>query len=77
MQLRCRYLIDLLLVFAASANAMQKRELRQFMPPASLNASIGRLIDIGAIEQVDSLAAIDHSTHHGRIERVAGAGRRN
>ena len=49
-QLRSRYLIDLLCLLATSGRSIRERELRQFMPPASLGASIGTLLEKGLIE---------------------------
>jgi hypothetical protein len=48
--LHSRYLIDLLDLLDSSGRRLQERELRQFMPPASLEASIGALIGLGFIE---------------------------
>jgi hypothetical protein len=48
--LRSRYLVDLLEVFQTCGNGIFEHELRQFMPPASLMASIGTLLELGLIE---------------------------
>ena len=48
--LRSRYLVDLLEVFQTCGNGIFEHELRQFMPPASLVASIGTLLELGLIE---------------------------
>ena len=50
-QLRCRYLVDLLRLMASSGRSVREHELRQFMPPASLVASIGKLVEMGLIER--------------------------
>jgi hypothetical protein len=49
-RLRCRYLADLLSLLATSGRSMKEHELRQFMPPASLVASIRTLLKLGLIE---------------------------
>jgi hypothetical protein len=48
--LHSRYLVDLLEVFQTCGNGIFEHELRQFMPPASLIASIGTLLELGLIE---------------------------
>lgn len=48
--LRSRYLVDLLEVLQTCGNGIFEHELRQFMPPASLMASIGTLLELGLIE---------------------------
>jgi hypothetical protein len=50
-RLRSRYLLDLLRLLATSGRSVRERELRQFMPPASLVASIGTLMEMGLIER--------------------------
>jgi len=45
-----RYLYD---VFEMCANGIGELELRQFMPPASLQASVSSLLELGFIEIVD------------------------
>ena len=47
-----RYLYD---VFAICANGISELELRQFMPPASLQASVSSLLELGLIECVRDL----------------------
>jgi hypothetical protein len=48
--LNSRYLVDLLEVFQTCGNGIFEHELRQFMPPASLIAAIGALLELGLIE---------------------------
>jgi hypothetical protein len=48
--LRSRYLVDLLEVFQTCGNGIFEHELRQFMPPASLENSIATLLSLGLIE---------------------------
>lgn len=52
--LRSRYLIDLLQVLETCGRGVPECELRQFMPPASLGASIAALLALGLIEYDDS-----------------------
>jgi hypothetical protein len=47
---RSQYLYDLLLLCLRGAWEL---ELRQFMPPASLGASVASLLELGLIERVD------------------------
>ena len=46
-----RYLYD---VFEMCRRGMSERELRQFMPPASLRESVNSLLELGLIECTDS-----------------------
>lgn len=48
--LRSAYLADLLELMETGGRSMLECELRQFMPPASLQASIGALLQLGLIE---------------------------
>ena len=48
--LRSRYLVDLLGLLQTSGRSVRRRELCQFMPPASLEMAICTLIDLGLIE---------------------------
>jgi len=63
--LRSRYLVDLLEVFQTCGNGIFEHELRQFMPPASLMASIGTLLELGLIE-CDEPPAIQTKRFPGR-----------
>jgi hypothetical protein len=54
LQLQCRYLEDLLTLVESCGRGIPERELRQFMPPASLEKSIFTLIELGLIERDDS-----------------------
>jgi hypothetical protein len=49
-QLHSRHLIDLLDLLDSSGRRLQERELRQFMPPASLDEAILALLGLGLIE---------------------------
>jgi hypothetical protein len=49
--LRSRYLMDLLDLLETRAGGVQERELRQFMPPASLEESILALLALELIER--------------------------
>ena len=48
--LRSRYLADLLDVLTMSGGGIAAKQLRQFMPPASLGESIHALLEQGLIE---------------------------
>jgi len=48
---RCAYLHD---VLRMCERGMWERDLRQFMPPASLRASVDSLLALGLIETTDS-----------------------
>jgi hypothetical protein len=48
--LRSRYLIDQLDLLSMSGGGIAEPQLRQFMPPASLDAAISILLDLGMIE---------------------------
>jgi hypothetical protein len=50
MPLGSRYLHDLLDLLESRGGGIPDRELRQFMPPASLEASIITLLELGLIE---------------------------
>jgi hypothetical protein len=50
-QLRSRYLTDLLALLENCGAGVPECELRQFMPPASLVASIAALLELGLIER--------------------------
>ena len=59
-QLRCAYRLD---VLAICERGIWEHELRQFMPPASLQAALNSLLELGLIEQVDSPSkALRHGT---------------
>jgi len=49
-QLHSRYLTDLLDLIDTAGGGIAASELRQFMPPASLQASLGALLQLGLIE---------------------------
>jgi len=49
--LRSRYLVDLLDLLETSGRSLQERELRQFMPPASLEEAILALLALELIER--------------------------
>jgi hypothetical protein len=73
--LRSRYLVDLLEVFQTCGNGIFEHELRQFMPPASLVASIGTLLELGLIE-CDEPPAVQTKRFPGRrVPLLAAAGR--
>jgi hypothetical protein len=45
-------------VFTMCAEGISELELRQFMPPASLQASVASLLELGLIECVERHAAV-------------------
>jgi hypothetical protein len=51
LQLRSRYLSDLLDLIDTAGGGIAEAQLRQFMPPASLGESIGALLELGLIER--------------------------
>jgi len=50
-RLHSRYLIDLLDLLETSGRGLHERQLRQFMPPASLDESIAALLALQLIER--------------------------
>lgn len=50
-QLRSRYLVDLLDLIDTCGGGIAERQLKQFMPPASLEASITTLLELGLIKR--------------------------
>ena len=50
-QLRCVYRLDVLEI---CERGIWEHELRQFIPPASLQAALSSLLELGLIEQVES-----------------------
>ena len=49
-QLKSRHLIDLLDLLSMAGGGIAERDLRQFMPPASLGESIHTLLELRLIE---------------------------
>jgi hypothetical protein len=62
-------LIDLLDLLRTNGRSMRLTELRQFMPPASLESSMAALLELGLIECVPAVHGTRmhmplHGAHH-------------
>jgi hypothetical protein len=68
-EFRSRHLIDLLDLLRTNGRSMRLTELRQFMPPASLESSMAALLELGLIECVPAVHGTRthmplHGAHH-------------
>jgi len=65
-EFRSRHLIDLLDLLRTNGRSMRLTELRQFMPPASLESSMAALLALGLVECVPAVqGSRPHATMHG------------
>jgi hypothetical protein len=64
-EFRSRHLIDLLDLLRTNGRNMRLTELRQFMPPASLESSMAALLQLGLIECVP---AVQVSRRHASLQ---------